>query len=98
MVEFFGLDRLTNSYGLSMLTRGIAAMFGPPLAGIVYDRAQTYDAAFIFAGLMMLAATVCGCLMPFARIYWNLFFLDGFFPCKRNNRNNNDADLNLSTA
>lgn len=33
LVEFLGIDKLTNAYGLTMLLQGIANMVGPPVAG-----------------------------------------------------------------
>ena len=37
LVEFLGLDKLSNAYGLTMLKQGIANLVGPPVAGkIVY--------------------------------------------------------------
>ena len=33
LVEFLGLDKLSNAYGLTMLMQGIANLVGPPVAG-----------------------------------------------------------------
>ena len=33
LVDYLGLDRLTNAFGLLSLVRGIASMVGPPIAG-----------------------------------------------------------------
>lgn len=33
LVEFLGLDKLSNAYGLTMLVQGIANLIGPPVAG-----------------------------------------------------------------
>ena len=32
-VDLFGLDKLTNAFGLLLLFQGIASFLGPPLAG-----------------------------------------------------------------
>lgn len=33
LVEFLGIDKLSNAYGLTMLMQGIANLIGPPVAG-----------------------------------------------------------------
>ena len=32
-VDLFGLDKLTNAFGMLLLFQGIASFIGPPLAG-----------------------------------------------------------------
>lgn len=36
LVDLFGLDRLTNAFGMLLLFQGIAALIGPPAAGLFY--------------------------------------------------------------
>ena len=50
LVDLLGLDSLTSSFGMLVLWRGIASILGPPLAGIVFDWTQQYDASFYMAG------------------------------------------------
>lgn len=33
LVQYVGLDRLTNAYGLLSMIKGFATMTGPPIAG-----------------------------------------------------------------
>lgn len=33
LVDLFGIERLTNAFGIVLLFQGIAAFTGPPLAG-----------------------------------------------------------------
>lgn len=33
LVKYIGLDKLTNSFGLLSMIKGIATMAGPPIAG-----------------------------------------------------------------
>lgn len=33
LVDYLGMDKLTNAYGLTMLMQGVANMIGPPVAG-----------------------------------------------------------------
>lgn len=51
LVNYLGVARLTNAYGLLMLMQGIANLFGPPFAGWVSDKMQSYNAAFFLSGL-----------------------------------------------
>ncbi|KAK6110907.1 Major Facilitator Superfamily protein [Brugia pahangi] len=64
LVDELGLDRLTNSFGLLVVSRGIASLLGTPLAGIVYDMFASYDASFYFAGVIILLSGLISCLIP----------------------------------
>ncbi|EJW88032.1 major facilitator superfamily transporter [Wuchereria bancrofti] len=64
LVDELGLDRLTNSFGLLVVSRGIASLLGTPLAGIVYDMFASYDASFYFAGVIILLSGLVSCLIP----------------------------------
>ena len=50
LVDLLGLDSLTSSFGMLVLCRGIASILGPPLAGLVYDLTEQYNASFYLAG------------------------------------------------
>lgn len=50
LVDLLGLDSLTSSFGMLVLFRGVASILGPPLAGLVYDMTEQYDASFYMAG------------------------------------------------
>ncbi|XP_068145010.1 monocarboxylate transporter 14 isoform X2 [Drosophila tropicalis] len=59
-VEMIGLEKLTNAFGFLMLFQGLAATFGTPIAGALYGATGSYDAAFYFAGgLILLSAFLC---------------------------------------
>ncbi|XP_014662716.1 PREDICTED: monocarboxylate transporter 13-like [Priapulus caudatus] len=60
IVEELGLEKLTNAFGLLGLFRGISGIFGPPLAGFVYDVTKDYNTSFILAGASL---TMAGLLM-----------------------------------
>ncbi|KAM3725687.1 Monocarboxylate transporter [Dirofilaria immitis] len=64
LVDELGLDRLTNSFGLLVVSRGIASLLGTPIAGIVYDMFASYDASFYFAGVIILLSGLVSCLIP----------------------------------
>ncbi|VDP12371.1 unnamed protein product [Onchocerca flexuosa] len=67
LVDELGLERLTNSFGLLVVSRGIASLLGTPLAGIVYDVFASYDASFYFAGVIILLSGLVSCLIPAVR-------------------------------
>lgn len=46
LVEFLGMDKLTNAYGLMMLIQGIANMVGPPFAGMMVKRSMYHKSLF----------------------------------------------------
>ncbi|XP_043645221.1 monocarboxylate transporter 3 [Drosophila teissieri] len=59
-VELIGLEKLTNAYGFLMLFQGLAATFGTPIAGLLYQSTNSYNAAFYFSGgLILLSAFLC---------------------------------------
>jgi len=43
LVDLLGLDSLTSAFGLLIAFRGMSAVVGPPLAGMVYDANQHAD-------------------------------------------------------
>lgn len=56
--DLLGLAKLTNAFGLLTLSRGIAGIYGPPLAGAVYEMTGNYDASFYLGGGLFLAGTL----------------------------------------
>ncbi|KAF1747869.1 hypothetical protein GCK72_024335 [Caenorhabditis remanei] len=65
LADLMGLEKLTNSFGLLVVARGIAALAGSPFAGLVYDITGSYDAAFYFGGMVILIAGLISCTIPF---------------------------------
>ncbi|CAD5217559.1 unnamed protein product [Bursaphelenchus okinawaensis] len=61
--DLLGVERLTNSFGLLVVSRGLASLMGTPLAGVVYDVTQSYDATFVAAGLMFILSGLIGVLV-----------------------------------
>lgn len=53
LVDLMGLDKLTSSFGLTLLFQGIAAVLGPPIAGWVFDATLNYDLSFYLTGAMI---------------------------------------------
>jgi MFS-type transporter involved in bile tolerance (Atg22 family) len=52
LVDLLGLDKLTNAFGLLILFRGTAAIFGAPIIGSIYDSTQSYAVSFYAAGAL----------------------------------------------
>uniref|UniRef100_T1IHA6 Major facilitator superfamily (MFS) profile domain-containing protein n=1 Tax=Strigamia maritima TaxID=126957 RepID=T1IHA6_STRMM len=60
LVEYLGLDTLTNSFGLTLLFQGTASMIGPPVAGWFYKQGNSYDVPFFVAGsIMAVSGLIC---------------------------------------
>ncbi|CAG0904635.1 unnamed protein product [Darwinula stevensoni] len=53
LVDLLGIEALTNAFGLVLLFNGIASLFGPPIAGWLYDRLGSYDSGFYVAGTVI---------------------------------------------
>ena len=60
IVEQVGLDKLTNGYGLLCVFRGVAYIFGSPLAGFVYDQTGDYNYSFVLSGVLLIVAGLVG--------------------------------------
>ncbi|XP_045162088.2 monocarboxylate transporter 13-like isoform X2 [Mercenaria mercenaria] len=68
IVECLGIDKLTSSLGLLQMAKGPAALFGPPLAGLVYQYSQNYAMSLGFAGILFLLAAGIQSIVPLANI------------------------------
>lgn len=58
LVEFLGLEKLSNSFGFLNMFRGIATFIGAPLAGLLFDINGSYQVAFFVAGAAITAAGI----------------------------------------
>lgn len=57
--ELLGIEKLSNAFGLLILARGISGIFGPPMAGAVFQATNNYDASFYLGGGMYLVGAIC---------------------------------------
>lgn len=64
VVELFGLEHLTNAYGLQLMFMSVSVLAGTSLAGFLYDHTQDYNAPFYISGVCLLA---CAFLLIFIR-------------------------------
>ncbi|CAD0201865.1 unnamed protein product [Chrysodeixis includens] len=60
VVEYLGLENLTNCYGLFLLFQGAGALLGAPIAGKLYDYTRDYNVSFcVSGGFLLLSAIMC---------------------------------------
>lgn len=59
-----GIDHVTSAYGILSMFMGISNFFGPPIAGIVADRAKNYKATFVVCGASICVAGIILLLIP----------------------------------
>lgn len=63
LVDVFGMDKLTKSFGLVSITYALGMLIGSPIAGHLYDVYQTFGPIlFLITGPMM-GGTVCLIIM-----------------------------------
>ena len=48
LVDLFGLEQMTNAFGLLLLFQGIASLIGPPIAGLIHLLIQFNSIPFNF--------------------------------------------------
>ena len=58
IVELFGLEKLTNCFGILQFFRGVGAILGPPFGGFVAEQTGSYKWAFIMAGIAMIVSGI----------------------------------------
>ncbi|XP_067927980.1 monocarboxylate transporter 14-like [Watersipora subatra] len=54
--DLVGLRKLNNGIGFICLTRGVAAIVGPTIAGLLYDITGNYDATYYMGGASYLTS------------------------------------------
>ncbi|XP_063444917.1 uncharacterized protein LOC134725207 [Mytilus trossulus] len=83
LVEFLGMDKLTNAYGLTMLIQGIANMIGPPVAGLLYDTSGSYNNTFYFSSMFIILAGFMLTTVPVTKFLKRHLVSHGMSPDKR---------------
>ncbi|KAK7090601.1 uncharacterized protein [Littorina saxatilis] len=71
LVDFLGKERLASSFGLASVAMAVGIMAGPAIYGDIRDTAESWDVAFVVAGLMSLAASSCIFMEPLAQHFLN---------------------------
>ena len=62
-IEIFGVDKLKDTYGLVMMARMFCPLWGPPLAGALYNWTGNYNLAFYTAGSFQLIGSAFNILV-----------------------------------
>ncbi|XP_045162123.1 monocarboxylate transporter 4-like isoform X1 [Mercenaria mercenaria] len=68
MVEYLGIDKLSSSLGFLQMAKGPAALFGPPLAGLVYQYSKDYAMSLGFAAILFFLAAGIQSLVPISNM------------------------------
>ncbi|XP_050428701.1 monocarboxylate transporter 13 isoform X2 [Adelges cooleyi] len=64
MVDMLGEERLSSSYGISLLCNGIMQLIGPPAAGYIYETIGSYKPVFHGMGIILLFGASVWALVP----------------------------------
>uniref|UniRef100_A0A1I8I7Q9 MFS domain-containing protein n=1 Tax=Macrostomum lignano TaxID=282301 RepID=A0A1I8I7Q9_9PLAT len=56
LVDLVGIDKLSDSFGLTLLFQGVGVLAGPPLAGLLYDWTSSFDVPFLVCGCSLIAS------------------------------------------
>lgn len=54
LIDMSGVDQFTLAYGIILFGQAIGMLFGPFIAGLLFDTLRAYDAAFVLAGVLMI--------------------------------------------
>lgn len=63
-VEVLGLEKLTNSFGITALLMGIGSFVGMAIGGILVDATEKYMATFAFSGSCLMIAGALKIVLP----------------------------------
>ena len=58
LLELFGLESITDAYGMVMLSSGITVAFGLPLVGYLIHELKSYATAFILGGVLFFVSGI----------------------------------------
>ncbi|PAA81038.1 hypothetical protein BOX15_Mlig025363g2 [Macrostomum lignano] len=54
LAHLLGPERLSDSFGLTLLFQAIGVVSGPPMAGAIFDRTHSFNASYMVSGACML--------------------------------------------
>ena len=60
LLDMLGLRCLSGAFSLVSALRGVAAMAGPPLAGVMVDSLRSPEVAMYLCGGLMVSAVIIG--------------------------------------
>ncbi|CAJ0933634.1 unnamed protein product, partial [Mesorhabditis belari] len=69
LADLLGIERLTSSFGLLAVSRGVACLLGTPFAGLAFDVTRSYDVCFYVGGAVLVAASSVSTIIRIVRRY-----------------------------
>nr|CAH8831374.1 unnamed protein product [Trichobilharzia regenti] len=76
LYNLVGMDQLTTAVGLITLSRGLSSVFGPPLAGLLFEATQGFEIPYFVAGMFIIMSALLflliACYNRIARLLTNL--------------------------
>ncbi len=70
LVDLLGIEKLTNAFGILLIFQGVATAIGPPGAGFLYDRTQSYTLSFLTLGFLIgISGLMCFFIPCIKRIF-----------------------------
>ncbi|XP_074658052.1 monocarboxylate transporter 12-B-like [Tubulanus polymorphus] len=57
LVDYAGLEALSSTYGVLLITNGIGFFSGAPIAGLLFDHTGNYHTSFYLAGTVILVSS-----------------------------------------
>ncbi|KAI3380625.1 hypothetical protein SNEBB_001641 [Seison nebaliae] len=99
LVDQFGIDKLTNSFGLTLMFQGFATLGGPAFCGWLRDKTESYTLTYVTCGVFIAAS---GLILIFIPIIDRLRKAkekeqDNLSINNNNNNNNNNNYMNLDS-
>ncbi|GBM56026.1 Monocarboxylate transporter 14 [Araneus ventricosus] len=67
MVSLFGMQNLSNAYGLFLLFIGVSTAAGTPITGVLHDITSNYDAGFYLSGGVITLGSLLLFVIPSVR-------------------------------
>jgi MFS family permease len=64
LVDLFGLEQLTDAFGILLVFQGLAVLIGPPGVGIMYDILKSYVLPFVVTGVLLTISGLMCFLLP----------------------------------
>ncbi|XP_041364608.1 monocarboxylate transporter 12-like [Gigantopelta aegis] len=101
LVQYIGLDKLTNACGLLMMIQGVTNLIGPPFAGWMSDKMGSYDETFYTSGIFIIGSGAMMFLVPFtntASRQWQSVRFEKEIICSDPKQPQQDPDQETPTA
>lgn len=64
LADMLGTEKLTSSYGISLLVNGVLQFIGPPICGVIYEQIGSYKPIFLAFGIILILGTALWAFLP----------------------------------